>query len=109
MNNFHLILLLLFAIFLSGCSLSPFSATPPSPTPRPTFVLARGAYDAPVDSVGPTTPEAVLSFPEDYPRNRLGLARWLVHPQNPLTARVAVNRVWQMYFETTLINGHAER
>ena len=73
-------------------------------TPRPTFVLARGAYDAPVDSVGPGTPATVLAFPQDYPRNRLGLAQWLVHAQNPLTARVAVNRFWQMYFGEGLVH-----
>ncbi len=73
-------------------------------TPRPTFVLARGAYDAPVDSVGPGTISEVLPFPQDYPRNRLGLARWLMHEKNPLTARVAVNRFWLMYFGEGLVH-----
>ena len=73
-------------------------------TPRPTFVLTRGAYDAPTDSVGPGTPAIVLPFPDTYPRNRLGLARWLVDEQNPLTARVAVNRFWQMYFGEGLVH-----
>ena len=72
-------------------------------TPRVTRVLARGAYDAPQDTVGPGTPEAVLSFPDDLPRNRLGLAQWVTHPQNPLTARVAVNRYWQMLFGRGLV------
>ena len=66
--------------------------------PRTTHVLARGAYDAPMEAVGPGTPEAILAFPEDLPRNRLGLAQWLVHPDHPLTSRVAVNRLWQMFF-----------
>ncbi|MCP5523975.1 MAG: DUF1553 domain-containing protein [Verrucomicrobiales bacterium] len=66
--------------------------------PRPAFVLKRGAYDAPGDPVSPNTPEALLPFPPSEPRNRLGLARWLVNPQNPLTARVAVNRIWSMHF-----------
>ena len=71
---------------------------------RPTFVLARGAYDAPLDSVGPGTPDAILPFPEDLPPNRLGLARWLVDPHNPLPARVAVNRLWQMVFGAALVH-----
>jgi hypothetical protein len=67
--------------------------------PRPTFVLARGAYDAPTDKqVSPGTPEAVLPFSENLPPNRLGLAKWLMDPKNPLTARVTVNRYWQHYF-----------
>lgn len=65
---------------------------------RPTFVLNRGAYDAPAQQVDPGTPSAVMPFPDDLPRNRLGLARWLIHENNPLTARVAVNRYWQMIF-----------
>ena len=67
-------------------------------TRRPTFVLARGAYDAPTDQVSPGTPAAVLPFPKDLPPNRLGLARWLVAPSNPLTARVFANRYWAMAF-----------
>ena len=66
--------------------------------PRPTFILDRGAYDAPTKKVYPTTPASVMKFPEDLPRNRLGLAQWLIHEDNPLTARVAVNRYWQLLF-----------
>lgn len=74
------------------------------PAPRTTHVLDRGAYDAPLDSVGPATPAAILPFPEDLPRDRLGLAQWLMHPENPLTARVAVNRFWQLLFGEGLVN-----
>lgn len=74
------------------------------PAPRTTHVLDRGAYDAPLDSVGPATPAAILPFPDDLPRNRLGLAQWLMHPENPLTARVAVNRFWQLLFGKGLVN-----
>ena len=74
------------------------------PTPRTTNVLDRGAYDAPLDSVGPATPAAILPFPEDFPRNRLGLAQWLTHQENPLTARVAVNRFWQLLFGEGLVS-----
>jgi hypothetical protein len=73
------------------------------PTPRPTFVLDRGAYDSPKERVTPGTPASVLAFPASYPQNRLGLARWLFAPENPLTARVAVNRHWQMLFGTALV------
>ncbi|MEO0333536.1 MAG: DUF1553 domain-containing protein, partial [Bacteroidota bacterium] len=72
--------------------------------PRPTFVLDRGAYDAPTKRVNPATPSSVMKFPEDLPTNRLGLAQWLVHEDNPLTARVAVNRYWQMLFGRGLVN-----
>ncbi|NRB53822.1 MAG: DUF1553 domain-containing protein [Saprospiraceae bacterium] len=68
------------------------------PAPRPTFVLNRGAYDAPAEQVEPSTPEAVLPFAEDLPRNRYGLSQWLFQEDNPLTARVFVNRIWQMHF-----------
>ena len=73
-------------------------------TPRTTYVLDRGAYDAPLDSVGPATPTAILPFPEDFPRNRLGLAQWLTHQENPLTARVAANRFWQLFFGEGLVS-----
>ena len=72
--------------------------------PRPTHILARGAYDAPTDLVEPGTPEQILAFPDSLPKNRLGLAKWLLHPDNPLTARVAVNRMWQMLFGRGLVS-----
>jgi hypothetical protein len=70
---------------------------------RETFVLVRGAYDRPGEKVEPDAPAALSSWPAGAPRNRLGLARWLVDPANPLTARVAVNRWWQMYFGAGLV------
>ncbi len=71
---------------------------------RTTFVLARGAYDAPLDSVGPGTPAAIGPMPAALPRNRLGMARWLTDPDHPLTARVAINRFWQMLFGEGLVH-----
>ncbi len=65
---------------------------------RPTYLLERGGYDAHGKEVSPGTPEQVFGFPENLSPNRLGLARWLTHPDNPLTARVAVNRLWQQFF-----------
>jgi hypothetical protein len=71
--------------------------------PRPARVLRRGAYDAPGEAVEPGTPESILPFPEGLPRNRLGLARWLTDRRNPLTARVAANRAWQVHFGRGLV------
>jgi hypothetical protein len=68
------------------------------PRPRPTFVLRRGAYDAPTEPVARNTPPALLPFASDWPRNRLGLARWVTDPKQPLTARVTINRWWQSIF-----------
>ncbi len=73
--------------------------------PRDTFVLNRGAYDQPTDQlVKPGTPAALPPMSDQLPRNRLGLAKWLFAPENPLTARVAVNRYWQMLFGTGLVD-----
>ena len=72
-------------------------------TPRPTHLLIRGAYDRPGERVNPGVPAVLAPLPQGWENNRLGLARWLVHPSNPLTARVLVNRFWQMYFGTALV------
>ncbi len=72
--------------------------------PRPTYLLERGAYDAPGEPVVPGTPSRVLEFSDDLPRNRLGLAQWMVSPDNPLTARVAVNRLWQQFFGEGIVS-----
>ena len=73
------------------------------PEPRPTFVLERGVYDSHGERVFPDTPGALTPFPEGAPRNRLGLAQWFTTPDHPLTARVAVNRYWQMVFGEGLV------
>jgi hypothetical protein len=73
------------------------------PEQRPTYVLQRGAYDAPGELVQPGTPASMLAFDAQWPQNRLGLARWLTDPRHPLTARVAVNRFWQTLFGRGLV------
>lgn len=73
------------------------------PAPRKTFVLARGDYASPGDEVTAATPASLPAMGPDLPRNRLGLARWLVSADNPLPARVVVNRYWQAFFGTGLV------
>src|SRR5258708_2712790 len=74
-----------------------------SARPREPFVLKRGAYDNPGEKVVPGVPAALPPLRDGWPENRLGLARWLVDRANPLTARVTVNRFWQMFFGTALV------
>lgn len=71
--------------------------------PRETFMLMRGEYDKPGEKVGPGVPSVLPPFPKDAPTNRLGLAKWLLDPSHPLTARVTVNRFWQQYFGVGLV------
>jgi len=66
-------------------------------------ILFRGQYDKPKDKVGPATPGVLHAMPPDAPKNRLGLAQWIVSPENPLTARVTVNRFWQEIFGVGLV------
>jgi Protein of unknown function (DUF1553)/Protein of unknown function (DUF1549)/Concanavalin A-like lectin/glucanases superfamily/Planctomycete cytochrome C len=73
------------------------------PEPRPAFVLKRGAYDAKGENVERGVPAVLPALPKAWPRDRLGLARWLVSAENPLTARVTVNRFWQMFFNHGLV------
>ncbi len=67
-------------------------------TLRKTFILDRGAYDAPGVEVSAGTPESILSFDPKYPKNRLGLSQWLFDKRNPLTSRVFVNQLWNEIF-----------
>ena len=70
---------------------------------RETFVLARGNYDQPGARVTPGVPGVLPPLPPGVPANRLLLARWLVDPSHPLTARVAANRLWQLHFGAGLV------
>ncbi len=87
-----------------------FAATLPTvmvmeelPTPRDAFLLQRGSYERPGQKVSRDVPAALPPLSPDAPRNRLGFAKWLTDPKNPLPARVAVNRFWQMYFGTGIV------
>lgn len=73
--------------------------------PRQAYVLERGEYDKPIKDqpVQPAVPDAIGTLPKSAPPNRLGLARWLVSPDQPLTARVTVNRFWQRFFGVGLV------
>jgi hypothetical protein len=74
------------------------------PAPRETHVLKRGEYDLPIgDSLQPGILEVMGGFPEDAPRNRLGLAQWLTSREHPLVSRVLINRVWQRVFGEGLV------
>ncbi len=71
--------------------------------PRETFVLGRGQYDKPGQKVTPGVPTIMPPLPTEIPANRLALAKWLVDPTHPLTARVTVNRLWQLHFGAGLV------
>ncbi|HEU4579787.1 MAG TPA: PSD1 and planctomycete cytochrome C domain-containing protein [Polyangiaceae bacterium] len=91
----------------------PFVLVPPSMAPTlvaeelPSepfaYVLERGNYDAPGELVSADVPASLPPLPEDAPRNRLGLAEWLVQPEHPLMARVVVNRFWAQVFGAGLV------
>lgn len=72
-------------------------------TPKPTHIRVRGVYNNYGDLVQRDVPAELPPMSDSYPKNRLGLAKWLVSPEHPLTARVAVNRYWQKYFGTGLV------
>ncbi|HUG89978.1 MAG TPA: DUF1553 domain-containing protein [Planctomycetaceae bacterium] len=71
--------------------------------PKPAYILLRGAYDKHGEQVERATPEFLPPMGDGLPRNRLGLAKWLLSPDNPLFTRVTVNRFWQQCFGTGLV------
>ena len=70
---------------------------------KPAYVLMRGDFQQPGEQVQPDVPAIFPRFPEEQPRNRLGLAHWLTDPSHPLVARVTVNRLWKQLFGTGLV------
>jgi hypothetical protein len=84
--------------------LSEIPAVTEMPNPPKTFLHVRGDFRNPGIEVQPDTPAVLPSLPPNAKRDRLALARWLVAPENPLTARVAVNRIWQELFGKGLVS-----
>ncbi|MEM7013153.1 MAG: DUF1553 domain-containing protein, partial [Verrucomicrobiota bacterium] len=74
------------------------------PGQRETHILDRGLYSERADVVTRDTPAVLPAFPDEFPKNRLGLAQWLTAPDHPLLARVTVNRYWQMIFGRGLVS-----
>ena len=85
-------------LLTSGTSRTPIMIENPEEMKRVTRVFERGNWLSPGEVVTPGVPEIMNPFPENVPANRLGLAKWLVSPQNPLTARTYVNRIWEQLF-----------
>ncbi len=73
------------------------------PTAAFAYILKRGQYDQPGEKVEPDVPKVLPPLPPGAPRNRLGLAQWLVDPGNPLLSRVTVNRFWQQFFGVGIV------
>ena len=73
------------------------------PGDRPTHMLEKGLYNKKGEEVSAAVLTSLSPMPDSMPPNRLGLARWLVAPENPLTARVTVNRIWQQFFGAGLV------
>jgi hypothetical protein len=79
-----------------------------SDTPRETRILNRGDYAQPTEKVVPGVPALLPPLPAGAPANRLGLAEWITMPEHPLTARVAVNRTWQLFFGAGIVRTPAD-
>jgi hypothetical protein len=73
-------------------------------TPRMSTMFARGDYRSPTEAIEPNTPAVLHAYKIDGPKNRLGLAKWLVSPENPLVGRVIVNRIWGEIFGVGLVS-----
>ncbi len=71
--------------------------------PAMAFILSRGDYDKRLEQVSPGTPAVLPKYADELPKNRLGLAKWLLTPEHPLTARTTVNRYWQELFGTGIV------
>lgn len=87
---------------------TPIMVELPDEDRRTTHILSRGSFLSPGNEVSEDTPEVFPPFSDEQPRNRLGLAHWLVSEENPLTARVTVNRYWEKLFGTGLVSTSEE-
>ena len=89
----------------TGKTTSMVMADNPPGQMRKTYLLERGAYDSPKEDeeILPDTPAFLPPLPTDTPKNRLALARWLFSPEHPLTSRVAVNHLWQLFFGSGIV------
>lgn len=95
---------------LTGKTTSMVMADNPPEKMRMTYVLDRGAYDAPEEDevISPGTPAILPPLPPEAPANRLTLASWLFSGDHPLTSRVAVNQLWQLFFGNGIVNSTAD-
>ncbi|MEO1530485.1 MAG: DUF1553 domain-containing protein, partial [Planctomycetota bacterium] len=91
------------ALFATQDKLQEIMVMREQPKRRVSYRLNRGAYDDRAEAVRPATPRAVREFGEEYRDDRLGLAEWMTEPDHPLTSRVAVNRLWQLFFGVGLV------
>jgi mono/diheme cytochrome c family protein len=91
------------ALLQAPCETSPVMWENPADYRRVTRVFERGNWMVQTKAVEPGTPRYLHPYPADAPRNRLGLARWLTDPRNPLTSRVLINRLWEQLFGTGLV------
>ncbi|MEM6966413.1 MAG: PSD1 and planctomycete cytochrome C domain-containing protein, partial [Bacteroidota bacterium] len=83
---------------LDGMDTIPLMVMEEMPQKRQAYILNRGAYDKPTTPVNPEMPQNILGFDDKFTNDRLGLSKWLFSKENPLTARVTVNRLWQQCF-----------
>ncbi|MCP1385964.1 PSD1 and planctomycete cytochrome C domain-containing protein [Runella salmonicolor] len=90
-------------LLVTSAETMPIMQENPPEYARVTRVFERGSFLSPAAAVAPDVPKSLHAFPKNAPRNRLGLAQWLTSKQNPLTARVAVNRFWEQLFGTGLV------
>jgi len=84
-------------------SMAPTLVTAEKAEPATAFVLVRGRHDAPGEKVTAAVPASLPQLAKNEPSNRLGLARWLMSPEQPLTARVVVNRFWSELFGAGIV------
>ncbi len=90
-------------LLVTSAETMPIMQENPAEYTRTTRVFERGSFLSPAAAVTPDVPKSLHPFPQNAPRNRLGLSQWLTSKQNPLTARVAVNRFWEQLFGTGLV------